>query len=312
MTTTSHVLQASLVLGLLLLGGCGREQPEHQAQRPAETASTASHHQQKSHRAASSSTSSSAKAVQKQPDAAAGQARAKAVQAIFNQYDKQIGVNAVYTDLATKASATLHGDQPIYAASVAKLPIVAAVQAQIVAGQLSWDTAFPYDAAANNLPNAMVAGGTGNLQYENHQGKQYTVQDLMQRTIEHSDNQASNQLLQHVAMAKPAVFNAYLKTNLGMAVYSKTMTAMQANRAIIAVWQQQQPSQTWLEQTDWARVKIGTLPVTVAHKIGMNGAFNHDAAIVLGAHPFALTILTNGWSDAQIAALAQRIFSAVK
>ncbi|AMV66466.1 Hypothetical protein ADU72_0521 [Pediococcus damnosus] len=242
----------------------------------------------------------------------AGNHRAQAVQSVLNQYRNQKNVGVVYTDLKTGKTATINGDRMFYAASVAKLPVVAYVQHAIVTGKISWTTKFTYADAANALPNAMISGGTGTLQNENHQGKSYTVMDLTQRAIEQSDNQASNQLLYHVAHANEQDFKQYLQSTIGSKTYSKTMNAMQVNRVIIAVWQQKQKASTWLEQTNWKHDKIGTLPVTVAHKIGINGAANNDTAIVVSRHQFALTIMTDGWSDAQIAKLAQQIYAVAK
>lgn len=242
----------------------------------------------------------------------AGKQRCQAVQSLLNQYHNQNNIGVVYTDLVTGKTATVNGEQLFYAASVAKLPVIAYVQYALLAGKISWTTSFTYADAANTVPNAMVSGGTGTLQNEAHQGKAYSVMDLTQRAVEQSDNQASNQLLYHVALANSTDFAQYLQNTIGTKAYSKTMSAMQANHAIIAIWRQKQNASAWLEQTNWAHDKIGVLPVTVAHKIGINGAANNDAAIVLSQHKFALTIMTNGWSDSQITDLAKQIYAVAK
>lgn len=238
--------------------------------------------------------------------------RVQAVQTILNQYEHQDNIGVVYVDLSSNTSASINANKSFYAASVAKLPVVAYVQQSVKNNTISWNSTFPYNAAANNIPNAMVSGGTGTLQNENHQGKSYSTTDLLQRTIEQSDNQASNQLLYHVAMTHQSDFNAYLKKQMGISSYSKTMTASQASHAMLTVWNQHQKASEWLQHTDWAHNKIGTLPVPVAHKIGINGAANNDTAIFLSNHRFALTIMTDGWSDSQIATLAQRIYQATE
>lgn len=238
--------------------------------------------------------------------------RSQAVQKILDQYHNQKNIGVAYTDLSTGTTASTNGDTMFYAASVAKLPIIAYVQREIATGKISWDTKFAYADAANSSPSAMVSGGTGTLQNENHQGQSYSVEDLTKRAVEQSDNQASNQLYYHVANANSQGFSAYLESTVGAKTYSKTMSSKQANQAIISIWKQDQKASQWLEQTNWAHDKIGSLPVTVAHKIGINGAANNDAAIVLSNHKFALTIMTDGWSDEQVDQLAQKIYAVAK
>lgn len=283
---------AFLLLVILLVGGYGISQYE-----PSHT--TRSTSKQISNKNTSKTSSASTDSHN---------TRSQAVQAILNKYEHQSNIGVVYVDLSSNTMASINADKPFYAASVAKLPVAAYVQQAVKSGKISWSSTFPYTATANNVPNAMVSGGTGTLQNENHQGKSYSTTDLLQRTIEQSDNQASNQLLYHVAMAHQSDFNTYLKKQMGIGSYSKTMTASQASRAMLTVWNQHQKASDWLQHTDWAHDKIGTLPVPVAHKIGINGAANNDTAIVLSSHHFALTIMTNGWSDAQIATLAQQIY----
>lgn len=288
-----------IVIVLLLVGGgaYGFSQLHQQGTRTTH---------QRTAQSASSTTSSAT------TRSSAGTRRAQAVQTVLNHYRGTKNIGVAYVDLTSGASASLHGKTTFYAASVAKLPVVAYVQQAIMMRQLTWTTTFPYADAANQVPNAMVSGGTGTLQNENHQGKTYAVADLLQRTVEQSDNQASNQLLYHVALQNKTAFTQYLHQHMGMSNYSKQMSALQANRAIMTVWQQNQKASNWLQNTDWAHDKIGTLPVKVAHKIGINGAANNDAAIVLGKHQFALTIMTDGWTDAQIATLATQVYEATE
>ncbi len=294
-----------VVLAAAALYGGYHQHQQTTAQRTQQTTSTAAV-------ASSSSATSAAESSQAQASSSQHNQRSQAVQAILDQYRTQQNVGVVYTDLATNDTAAVNGGQAFYAASVAKLPVVAYVQHAIMTGKISWTTSFTYADAANALPNAMVSGGTGTLQNEAHQGKAYTVEDLTQRAIEQSDNQASNQLLYHVARANEQDFETYLQSAIGTKTYSKTMSALQANQIIIKLWRQNQKASAWLEHTDWAQDKIGALPVTVAHKIGINGAANNDTAIVLSPHEFALTIMTTGWSDAQIADLAQQIYAVAK
>lgn len=64
-----------------------------------------------------------------------------------------------------------------------------------------------------------------------------------------------------------------------------------------------------LQNTSWDKVKIPKyLPVKVAHKIGINGAYNHDVAVVYGNNPYVISIMTKGGSDEFIAQLSKKIY----
>lgn len=52
----------------------------------------------------------------------------------------------------------------------------------------------------------------------------------------------------------------------------------------------------------------GNSAVRVDHKIGIKGAINNDVGYVYAKKPFVLAIFTNGWSNDQIAAVAQKIY----
>ena len=79
-------------------------------------------------------------------------------------------------------------------------------------------------------------------------------------------------------------------------------------RVMAYLHSQNGPVNQYLSATDWKSEKIGTLPVRVDHKIRINGAINNDVGYVYAKKPFVLAIFTNGWSNDQIAAVAQKIY----
>lgn len=222
---------------------------------------------------------------------------------------KDSSVGVYYESLEKHAKpAGVHENMVFYAASVAKLPVVAFVQNQINHNKLSLDTNLPYQASANQVPSAMVSGGTGVLQFKNHQAE-YTISDLLKWTVRNSDNQASNQLLAQVCYKNPKEFKQFIYQTYGSKDYTKYLSAKQAGQLIKTIYHQSGPANIDLKHTDWQKSKIGKLPVDVEHKIGINDAYNQDAAIVLGKHPFVLTVMTKGWSDQKISDLAKRIYN---
>lgn len=46
----------------------------------------------------------------------------------------------------------------------------------------------------------------------------------------------------------------------------------------------------------------------VAHKIGINGAYNHDVAVVYANKPYIISIMTKGCSDEFISQLSKKIY----
>lgn len=88
--------------------------------------------------------------------------------------------------------------------------------------------------------------------------------------------------------------------------YTKNMSAQTAANLMAAIYQNGLANEYFAE-TDWQQDKIGSLPHTVYHKIGINGAYNHDVGVVMADRPYVLSILTNGYSDYQIAQIAQNV-----
>ncbi|WP_158589215.1 serine hydrolase [Atopobacter sp. AH10] len=211
-------------------------------------------------------------------------------------------------DIRTGRIVGLHVDQPFYAASVAKLPIVLWTMELIHQGKISFETSFAYKDIVNDIPGAMQRNGTGSLQYQAVEGQEFTVRDLIQRTICESDNQASNMLSYYLGQKNAKAYQKFrqkfdpeAKLN-----FSKLMTARVAARYMAALSQEDELASDF-QSTLWAGSKIGTLPYPVWHKIGVNGQYNHDAAYVPAIRPYVMVIMTKGWTDNAIATLAQRI-----
>lgn len=126
-----------------------------------------------------------------------------------------------------------------YGASVAKLPIILYTIEALKAGRISPETSYPYTEEVNTISGAMIAGGTGSLQYEAYAGRAFTVEDLLSRTIEESDNQASNMLSYYVGEQNGADFMAAMQPfyTFTQDQFSKNMNATTAANLMQAIYQ---------------------------------------------------------------------------
>ncbi len=236
---------------------------------------------------------------------------ARRVQSFLNGYSNNSNIAMTFIDLSTAVPsfASINGDSYMYAASVGKLPIVAYVQELINSGKLSLDTTFQYNSAADYTADHMIKGGTGSLQYQNPEGKWYTVRELLTKDLIESDNAASNQLLYHVANANRKDFDSFLGRIAGIPSYSKYMTSNQVAKVMMYIHNQGGIANDLLSRTNWKNNKIGALPVRVDHKIGINGSINNDAAFVYASSPFVLVVMSNGYSDNAISNIAWNVYN---
>ncbi|MDD6416191.1 MAG: class A beta-lactamase-related serine hydrolase [Lactobacillus porci] len=328
MKNIKHLLAwTGLLAASLLLVGCGSQKARPATSSPVESsvkqskkAKSQSSHQSARQKQTSQKPASPQKTSRQSGQRGKGAAASsksvkmepviKKIRAYLTKYAGNSAVSVEFIDLSNnrRQSVGVNENTGMYAASCAKLPVAAYTQYLVQSGKLSYSSKLTYTSAADDTPNHMVKGGTGVLQNQNPEGKQYSVQTLLEDAMVHSDNAASNQLLYHLCNKDQASFNAFLNKIAGISSYSKTMTTLQAARVMAYLHSQNGPVNQYLSATDWKSEKIGTLPVRVDHKIGINGAINNDVGYVYAKKPFVLAIFTNGWSNDQIAAVAQKIY----
>lgn len=238
----------------------------------------------------------------------------QAVQAVLNQY-KNSSVHIFYESLLADdlRTASLNGDSAMYGASVPKVVLVAYTLEQIEKGNLSWDTPLKYNSAIYNHPESYAWGGSGTIQYESYQTKTYTLQDIVYRTIAHSDNLGSNMLLHFVGYRDKEDFNRFTQEVYGAPSYTRNMTPREINKVMRYIYDHpQQYAMKALDKTNYDGTKLDTVAANVYQKIGAWWPYyNHSTAIVDSERPYILTILTDYWSDSAIANIAKKIFNAV-
>ncbi|ELC8368305.1 serine hydrolase [Clostridium perfringens] len=222
---------------------------------------------------------------------------------------KNVGVYC--TDLATGKSFGINENKIYYSASTGKLPGILYTQKKLNEGAISTNTKYAYHDYVNDIPGAMIRGGTGVLQNNIHDGKEVSVGTLLKDTCSYSDNLASNMLGYYVCDKNAGAFKEYTSNIIGrhIGTFAKEFSAKETALLMKEIYNQGGQAIENLKNTSWDKVKIPKyLPVSVAHKIGINGSYNHDVAIVYGNHPYVLSIMSNGASDEFIAQLSKKIY----
>ncbi|WP_283690467.1 SH3 domain-containing protein [Clostridium perfringens] len=226
---------------------------------------------------------------------------------------KNVGVYC--TDLTTGESFGINENKIYYSASTGKLPGILYTQKKLNEGAISTNTKYAYHDYVNDIPGAMIRGGTGVLQNNIHDGKEVSVGTLLKDTCEHSDNLASNMLGYYVCDKNAGAFKEYTSNIIGrhIGTFAKEFSAKETALLMKEINNQGGQAIQYLKNTDWDNVKIPKyLPVPVAHKIGINGSYNHDVAIVYGNHPYVISVMSNGASDEFIAQLSKKVYNEMK
>ncbi len=211
-------------------------------------------------------------------------------------------------DLTTGEVYEVNDERTFYGASIAKLPIIYVTQKQLLLGDIDLNTSFAYTEAVNDIPGAMIPGGTGIMQQNVYEGAMYSVEDLLAWSILHSDNLASNMLSYYVGGQNGEVFLNQIAPYypIPLTEFSKDMTARTAGELMEAIYNNE-IEVNYFSLTDWAHEKLGILPKEVFHKIGINGSFNHDTGVILGEQPYVFAFLSEGLNNGEMEEIIQTI-----
>lgn len=211
-------------------------------------------------------------------------------------------------DLKTSNIYQVNDQVIFYGASIAKLPIIYYTQTQLISGNITLDTSFPYTVAVNQVPGAMIAGGTGIMQQDTYEGAQYSVENLFSWSILHSDNLASNMLSYYVGNKNGDDFLTSLTPFYPQPLteFSKDLSAKTAGELMEAIYQNN-IGLDYFNQTDWQHEKLGVLSKNVFHKIGVNDTFNHDVGIIDGESPYVFAFLSDGLSNKEMEDIIKQV-----
>ncbi|WP_168164968.1 LysM peptidoglycan-binding domain-containing protein [Globicatella sp. HMSC072A10] len=235
----------------------------------------------------------------------------QAVQNVMNRYMGQ-SAYAYFESLTDGQTAGMYQNSLMYGASVPKVVLMAYTQDLIERGLLSWDTKWWYTDAIYNHPESYQWGGSGTIQYENFRSKPYTVREVLHRVGRDSDNLGSNMLLHYVGYRDKADFNRFTQKVYGAPKFSLTVTPKQMTEVVKYInAQKERQAMTTLDKTIYNGTKLDVLPVNTYQKIGAWWPYyNHTTGIASGDKPFALTVLTNYWSDSKIGGFVKEIYNA--
>lgn len=214
---------------------------------------------------------------------------------------------AIYLkDLKSNRAWTYQADQLFPSASLIKVPIMAAIFAKIQKGELSLPDRL-------TLRRRHRTGGSGSIKWH-RDGSQFTVQHLLGKMIDESDNTAARILIETVGMGYlqqqfPKMGLLYteiypegmsLKSN--RVTYENYTTAREMGAMLESIYRGRlvdRDASEWMldllkRQKSRARLAKGLPPGwEIAHKTGLLRGACHDAAIVFSPRgDFILTVLT--------------------
>ncbi|CAM3313801.1 serine hydrolase [Vagococcus fessus] len=206
-----------------------------------------------------------------------------------------ISVHVETTD--NKFAYNFYGDEVKRTASSIKLPFISYLMTLVDSGLVDLDTVLTYTAN-------FKLDGTGIIQFEPF-GSQYTVKELAELVIRHSDNVAYIMLLNFVGEANFIQFLAELDpASPPNRVFS---TARILSKSMEYVHKKQEKSDNMKLLYNWIQnstfddgVEIGLPGVDVAHKTGWMPMYkvSNDISLVFDKErPYYMTIMTVGYGD---------------
>ncbi|MGQ7462749.1 serine hydrolase [Streptococcus suis] len=247
-------------------------------------------------------------------DLSATDNRMDAVQELLNQKYSKDTIGVYVKQLSTGQEVGVNQDKIFYSASIAKLPILYYVQEQINAGQVDLTTKVKYTVESMSFPGAYVVGGSGSLS-KTPDNKEYSIDELINKTAKESDNVASNLLSYYVTNQFDDNFYQLTTAVTGSRwdMVTRETSAEIAGNMMEAIYNQSGYVLESLLSTQFDNQRISKdIAVPVAHKIGDADDVKHDVAIVYAESPFVLSIFTDKSSYDEITQIANDIYGILK
>lgn len=138
---------------------------------------------------------------------------------------EDVGVYCI--ELNSGKSFGINQDKICYAASTAKLPEILYTQKKFNEGVIKSDNQFKYYDYVNDIPGAMVRGGTGILKNNIYEGKLVSVSTLLKYACSYLDNLVANMLEYYVCDKNDGSFKTYIGSVLfrNIGIFSKNFSA---------------------------------------------------------------------------------------
>lgn len=201
-------------------------------------------------------------------------------------------VSFSYEDLYSGLHISFNENQTYFSASTIKSPVVTYIYKLYTEGLVDLNTLLTYE------PRHYV-GGAGAIRYQPY-GKQYTINELIQRTIINSDNVAYTMLAYYVNSKD---IKDYWK-NLGAKYFwsSGIWCSVTSKDGIIYMKQlykftEENPEikeelLSYYFKSVGRSIVLNDSNIKIAHKSGWNSAAAHDTAIVYDKQPYVLAIMS--------------------
>ncbi|MBS7578126.1 MULTISPECIES: serine hydrolase [unclassified Enterococcus] len=237
------------------------------------------------------------------------------VQQLLNQKynDANLGV---YVQRASGGEiASINSSQEVHAASTGKLPEIYYTQKLINEGQLKLSDQWLYTADVNSWQGAYETAGAGVIS-KTADNKQYSVQSILEKTCQSSDNVGANFLGYYATQKYNTDFQNTINQIVGFKweVAAKKTTAERNAKIMLALYQLGGEAIDYLSHTDFDNQRISkNIDVQVAHKIGDAYDYRHDVGIIYANQPFVLSITTTNNTDYDVISnIADDIYSIMK
>lgn len=240
--------------------------------------------------------------------------RIEKVQQILNEKYNKSNYGIFVEQLDTGYTAGINQTKPFYIASLAKLPVLYYTQKAIDEGKLNLNTKYQYVSKVNAFYGSYDPSGSGSLP-KTADDKEYTIDDLLKRVSQQSDNVASNILGYYATNQFGADFQMTLTTISGKNwdMKKRTESPETVSKVLEALYQQNGVVLDYLSKTEFDNDRISKdINVKVSHKIGDAYNDKHDAAIVFAQSPFILTVMTNNAEYKDITAIANSVYEILK
>ena len=176
------------------------------------------------------------------------------------------------------------------------------------------NTTVKYTAESISFNGAYKVSGSGSLS-KTPDNKDYTIEELINKTAKESDNVASNLLSYYIANKFDDDFFQVTTAVTGSKwdMVSRETSAQVAGKMMEALYEQNGYVIESLLSTQFDNQRISKdIPVPVAHKIGDADDVKHDVAIVYAESPFVLSIFTDKSSYDEITQIANDIYGILK
>ena len=240
--------------------------------------------------------------------------RMEKVQDLLNSKYNSPSYGIYVKQLETGNTAGINPQKEMYSASVTKLPYLYYVQEQLNKKAISPTTTYKYIPEVNDFKGGYEPEGSGSLS-KTPDGKEYSVQELIDKIAKESDNVGHNILNYYVTHQSDQDFQKTLDkiAKKHWDVEKREASAEMAGNVMEAVYQQNGPIIDALSSTKYDNQRIARdLPVKVAHKIGDAYDFRHDVAIVYTNSPYVIAIFTDHSNYDTISNISKDIYEVLK